>query len=329
MSPLLPLAEQRAVRKALERLEVHLSQRKIKTRLKPFPTIFLHGLSGTGKSVLLRQLIENATALEPSLVCRSMPAREFAELLRNEREAEAIQTELHDTDLLILEDVQHFPAFAAETLTNIIDDVGTRGGYFLASAIGGPMTLSDLPQRLKSRLAGGLALRLETLSIESRRKLTTHQLKVRKIAVEADLLEFLARQPGECREVVGRVVQLETLARILPVPLRLSDVLPYLPQTSQPAESSLERIAVQVAKNMGTDVKKMRSKVRHAEVTWARQVAMYVGRMVTGKPLMEIGRYFGGRDHTTVIHALAKVEARMKEDPTTRREIERWVKEAM
>ena len=74
--------------------------------------------------------------------------------------------------------------------------------------------------------------------------------------------------------------------------------------------------------------RKLRSAARHAGVTWARQVAMYVVRRATGKPLMEIGRYFGGRDHTTVIHALAKVERRMEDDPTTRREIERWVKEA-
>ncbi|QVL31207.1 hypothetical protein KIH39_20510 [Telmatocola sphagniphila] len=322
------IPEQRAARKALERLEVHLSQRKIKPKISLFPPIFLHGLPGTGKSELFRQLLEHITALDPSLVCQILPARELAELLRQEAEAEAVQIQLRDVDLLIVEDLQYFSNSASEALCNILDDLQQNKGYFLASATSGPMILKDLSARLKSRLSGGLVLRMGTLTESSRRKLTAQLLKAKKLHVSEEVLDFLARQPGECRETVGRVVQLETLARMVPVPLRLSDVSTYFSQTSQPVESSIDRVSRLVAKNMGTDIRKMRSQARHAGVTWARQVAMYLARQVTDESLVAIGRYFGGRDHSTVLHALTKVSERMKDDPTIRREIERWVQEA-
>lgn len=325
---MLPLPEQRAARKALDRLVLHVAQRKTKPKLAGFPLVHIHGLPGTGKSCLVQEAVAQFTTQEPTAICRVLPARELGELLTSPEEGEATRAELRETDLLAIEDMQYLQARANDELAALVDDALLRRNYVICTSSDGPMALPNLSARLQSRLAAGIVLRVDALTETGRRKLVQQALKAGRLKVEPELAEWLEVRPGECREVLGRVVRLDALQRVLPVPLRLSDVSPHLSQTPQPAGSSIGRIAERVAITMGEEVAKLKSATRQANVAWARQVAMFVARRATGRPLMEIARYFKRRDHTTVLHALAKVEARMAEDPAIRRQVERLLTEA-
>ena len=128
----------------------------------------------------------------------------------------------------------------------------------------------------------------------------------RGLRVTDDVIEWLARPPGGARPILGELTRIETLSRVHPPPLNLAVVLASLPATPEPVQLPLERIVALVAGRFRVEAKAMRGPSRLKNVVWPRQVAMYLARQ-TGLSFDEIGQYFGGRDHTTVMHSCAKV----------------------
>jgi chromosomal replication initiator protein len=298
---------------AIEQLAHHLTAAD--TRGNPFPPLFLHGPPGCGKSHLASRLVDQVVAGSGRTV-QLLAAVDLGRMLTEPANLEEDRRgDLRNCDLLVVEDVQHLPAIAAEASAHLIDHRQARSRYLAATGSAGPAALGHLPIRLISRLASGLVVALEPLSAASRRVLAEELCRQRHLRVTAEVLDWLAREP---------LAQLEALSRAVPPPLGLKAIaeLPVGPDVS---ETAIERITRRVAEAFAISPRQMKGKARQRQVLWPRHVGMFLARRLTGLSLAQIGAFFGGRDHTTVLHACQKVQQQRDGDPalaTTLRRLE-------
>jgi chromosomal replication initiator protein len=308
------LPENRFAQRAIRRLAA--SEIEGKARRKPFPLLYLHGAPGTGKSHLVQGFLERVIGESSDRSGRCIPARDLARLLCGTL-AEGIDAmpEFRSCDLLVIEDIQHLPASAAESLASLIDHRRNRHGSVVVTSAGAPALLTQLPMRLTSRLISGLVVGLAPLSRSSRLKLARALIEQSGLHVTEQVVEWLARQPtGGARPILGDLARLEQLSRLMPPPLDLAMVKAKLPVQPEEACLPLERVARCVAGHFGLKLNQLKGRERQRHLLWPRHVGMYFARQLTDSSLVQIGAYFGGYDHATVLHACRRVEKSMAQD---------------
>ena len=283
-----------------------------------FPLLFLHGPPGSGKSHLAAGLVERMIQAHPAKTAQSAAAAELGRaLLQLPQDRRPVSREAAAADLLILEDVQHLQPAAGDELAYILDRRQARRKPTVVTAVRGPADL-NATARLNSRFVGGLVVGIAPLGEPSRRELAARLCEEHGLKVGDDVLGWLARDPGGARPILGAIARLEALARRHPV-LTLPVVTAELPDVADD-QSPLERLATRVAARFRVAPKALRGPSRVRHVVWPRQVAMYVARQA-GFSLPAIGAYFGGRDHTTVMHGCQKVAQVAADDARLAREL--------
>lgn len=283
--------------------------------------LVLHGPSGTGKSRLVAALTERLVTSPNGLIVQTIAVGDLA---RSPDESFA-DRDLLECDLLALEDVQHLTTRTAEAVADLIDRRIVRRRATIATASAGPAGLTHLPHRLTSRLAAGLVVQLEPLSAPSRRAILSDAASARGVKLTADALDWLANQPtsGGVRATLGLLQNLAQMARAFPGPLGRSEVEQTVAGTGQPTSASLDvsTIVKRVAAALGVTEADLLGTSRLRGVLRSRQVAMYLARELTGLSLPRLGAAFGGRDHTTVLHACRKVEEEMASDTALAKQV--------
>jgi chromosomal replication initiator protein len=278
--------------------------------------VFLHGPTGTGKSHLMAALVRQTTdrsaavvsILESGALDRAYSDPEPDDILR-----------ARDCDLFVLEDVQHLPPCWWERLVKVLDHRLAHDELLLFTANVGPQQLAyrgrRFPNRLASRLASGLVVALQPLKPAGRRLVLAQEAKRRQLPLGEEVLSWLAEHlPGGGRPMEGALNQLAQLARLRPEPLDLDTVARCLKDHAEAHRPTIERIAQRVGSFFCVQARQLQSHRRQRNILVPRQVGMYLARKLTGLPLEQIGAYFGGRDHTTVLHACRKVTASMAGD---------------
>lgn len=309
------LPENRSALRAMQ----HLAEELLTTGARSFPTpLLLHGMTGTGKSLLTDCLIRAITT-QSDCTAQVLPAREWPE----------DTADLLSCDLIILEDFHHLPVRVAEAVCQILDRRRRYRRPTVITSAAGPAGLKPLPQRLTSRLSAGLVLGLEPVSTTSRRILLQGFAERRNLALSAEVIDWLiARTPGSgARPLSGRIEQLARLAAGRTEPLDLPTVVQWFAPDStgeavaEPA--TLDWIVRRVSTLFAVSPDDVIGPSRVRSLAAARQLAMYLARDLTRASLPQIGRFFGNRDHTTVLHACRMVEAAL----TTDQKLSRTVRE--
>jgi chromosomal replication initiator protein len=271
--------------------------------------LFLHGPSGTGKTHLVAALAHELAFRGPELTMQTVGTRELAGC-QGANTFGRQSDSLDKCDFLAVEDVQHLPSRAAEILVRIIDERLARRQQIVCTATAGPAQLTHLPARLTSRLAAGLVVGLMPLGQASRLAFLQDRIERRQLPISRDALGWLAeRLSGSCRQLEGAVTRLETLVRLND---RIPDRTVVAEQFRIEAEAgrpTMERIAECVGRHFQVDPRVLQSRRRSRRAMAARQIAMALVRRLTPLSLEQIGAYFGGRDHSTVLHACRKVES--------------------
>jgi chromosomal replication initiator protein len=299
--------------------------------------VMLHGPPGSGKSHLVAALADALADQAPRLRIHMQAASALAEIVptaqprqfRNPELAQSAQAaaeaadlwrqQAASADLLIVQDVQHVPMRAVEVLIQVLDERQARGLTTLVTSAAGPRHLTlrgeRCPARLASRLAAGLVVAVEPLQAESRLCLLRELAQRRQLAVAPDILAWLAeRLTGGGRQLEGAIRQLDTLAKLQPGPLTLADVQPHFQAQVDATQPSLQRIMQHVGDCFAVPPRRLQSRQRTRNIVLPRQVGMYLARRLTQSSLQEIGAYFGGHDHTTVLHACRKIEQALDAD---------------
>ncbi len=303
---LVPVAENRSALAAIQQLTATAGADGMHTAARCPDLLFLHGPPGTGKTHLVSALVDE--------VCRRSRGLSVATLAAGDwpTDVDLTESEMLESELLIVEDVQHLSAEAAESLTQTLDHRQGHQQPTVLTANAGPRYLTSLPERLRSRLTAGLVVALAPLGEASRLTVLRDKAQLRQIAVRPEALAELARLlPGSGRAIDAALDQLVELSRSRPGPVEAADVVEHFGQGVGP---TVERIASQVGRYFNVDARQMRSASRFRNVLLPRQVGMYLARQLTPLSLDAIGEYFGGRDHSTVLHACRKVEAAMAHD---------------
>lgn len=302
----LTMPENRAAILAVQNVHAFLMQEN----REPLPNpLYLHGPTGTGKSCLVQSL---ANELRKHGI-------ESCELSANDLAESSDFPDVHQADLLIVEDLQHLPARCANVLVHWIDDRTLHGQPIIFTATMGPGRLKPrgvaLPSRLTSRLASGLVVALEPMQAPSRRKLLKMLADEAKVTIAAAILDWLAEHlTGGGRQLVGAIRQIKALQRLQAKPLQIDELEAHFRTQLEAAKPTVKRIAEHVSGYYHVKPKQILSARRSREVVLPRHVSMYLARQLTNLSFEKIGKYFGGRDHKTVQHACKKVDTLMKSD---------------
>ncbi len=296
------------------------------------PLLYIHGGFGFGKTHLL-----NAAALEfrkrgkRTLFLRAEDfMRHFLGALYR-KDTLAFKEELRTAEVLIIDDLQHIcrsAATASEFLYTVNAFADLRRRVVIA-ADRAPAGLEDLGADVKSRLAGGLVVGLDKPDRDTRLailKSRSAEFSRHKpdVQIPDAVLERIADiEDASPRELIGVFTKLATYADLTKKPVTLEVAEEAVGLRAGPGtKTSIEDIQRKTAEYYKLEVKDFYSAQRSRRVARPRQVAMYLSRKLTTRSLPEIGRRFGGRDHTTVLHACRRIEALIEEDKTFKVQVE-------
>jgi chromosomal replication initiator protein len=306
------LSENRTGRAALERVAACVSSRGPRRVHNP---LFLHGPAGTGKTRLVSDLIGDVTRRVPDLSVALLSAGDC-----RAAEADGACSGLaaaRQVDLIVVEDLQHLSPRVSEAFGHLVDRCLSRERQMVFTALVGPGELVHLPARLTSRLGAGLVVGLEVLSPASRLAFLEEEVAGRGLPVEQPVLAWLAEHlPGSVRQLQGAITRLEAVACLHEGPPSLEMVVEMFRPERDSRQATVERIARQVGRYFQVEPEHLQSRARSRHALLARQIGMYLARQLTGLSLQQIGAYFGGRDHSTVLHACRKVEQALGCDAT-------------
>ncbi len=297
-----------------------LCSNRLRWRTNP---LYVHGPSGTGKTHMVSALIEEVTRQASGLVVTLLQAADFDLLVGRSPDDNTLQA-ARDSDLLMVEDLQYLGArsgqasragAAVEAFVQLFDHLRARQGQMVFTAVVGPGQLTHVSARLRSRLACGLVVGLEPLQAASRLRFLEDRAQRRQLAIGREVLNWLAeRLSGGGRHLEGVVAQLERLVQSDRRPVDLEAAAAYFRGQLQVIQPTIERIAHRVSNYFRIAPTHLQSRRRYQSALLPRQVGMYLARQLTDLSLHEIGRYFGGRDHSTVLHACRKIEQGLRSD---------------
>ncbi len=209
---------------------------------------------------------------------------------------------------MVVEDLQRLPSALGPALVRLFDQLQARQQQMVFTASAGPGRLEGFPNRLRNRLGSGLVVGLEPLAAGSRLEILMDRAERRQLVVSRDVLAWLAEHLTGARQLAGALKRLETLARSRPVPLDMATVADHFREEVSLTRPTIDRVAHRVGGYFGIEPRQLQSRRRQRQAMLPRQLGMYLARRLTGRSLAEIGTYFGGRDHTTVLHACRRVE---------------------
>jgi chromosomal replication initiator protein len=291
--------------------------------------VYLYGPSGVGKSHFVRHFIREVRRQTPRLRLVTETASEFVANLSvaflHEGQAE-FATERSAIDLLVLEDLAAIQGRspAQRMLVLILDDLKRSGARVIVTCTCLPGQLKGMIPRLASRLRGGLCVPLELLDEPSRLTFAKHLAASRQIPLSAEAAEVLARKgPATPREILAALINLDLGSRHNGRNSDASLVEAQLNAGKSPQDRSLARIAKAVADFYGVPLGQLRSTARLKRTVLARQVAMLLARELSGQSAAVIARFFGRKNHTTVVHACRRTRTLLATDLSLASDVER------
>ena len=306
-------------------LAANAAQRMAAIEAPQFSPLYLKAATGQGKTHLLHAIGHAYLAAHPRARIFYCSAErfmvEFVQALRQNQMIE-FKGRLRGFDLLLVDDIQFIigKASAQEELLYTIDALLAEGKRLVFAADRAPQALDGVEQRLLSRLSMGLVADIAPADIELRRAILESRLArfSSPTEVPADVIEFLARTINRnVREAVGGLNKLIAYAQLTgqAVSLQLAEEQLTDILSANRRRITIDEIQRTVCQFYRVDRTEMASKRRARAVVRPRQVAMYLAKVLTPRSYPEIGRKFGGRDHSTVIHAVRLIEDLRIRDP--------------
>jgi chromosomal replication initiator protein len=285
-------------------------------RAVPFNPLFIHGGVGLGKTHLMHAIAWHVRLHAPSRKVIYLSAEKFMyQFIRALRFRSTIdfKDEFRSVDLLMIDDVQFIAGkdSTQEEFFHTFNALVDQNKQIVISADKSPSSLEGLEERMRSRLGWGLAADIHPTTYELRLGILQSKAEQRGLRLPQKIMEFLAHKiVSNVRELEGALNRITAQTQLIGRDITLESAQEQLHDLLRANERqvTIDEIQKKVAEHFTIKMAEMTSSRRARVVARPRQVAMYLAKQLTSRSLPEIGRKFGGRDHTTVMHAVKKIE---------------------
>jgi len=306
------------------------AQRVAESEVVSFNPLFLYGGVGLGKTHLMHAVAWAIKKRSPKKNVVYLTAEkfmyQFIKALRF-KNIMSFKEQFRSVDVLMIDDVQFIIGKdnTQEEFFHTFNTLVDKKRQIIISADKSPADLEGLEDRLKSRLGWGLVADIHPLTYELRLGILQSKSEQKQLKLSPEVLEFLANKiTNNVREMEGALNRLEVHSSLQKAAINVEmvkDVLKDLLRTNS-RKITIDEIQKKVTEHYNIRLSDMHSPRRSRSIARPRQVAMYLAKSITTRSLPEIGRKFGGRDHTTVIHAIKTIEEIMVNDPNLAEDIE-------
>ena len=295
----------------------------------PFNPLMIYGGVGLGKTHLIQSIgnkISKKSKSSVYYVTSEKFANQFIDSLKENKLKDFINF-YSNIDCLILDDVQFFKEKekTQEVFFHIFNQLNLNSKQIILAADKSPVELNGLEKRLVSRFKSGLTVELEKPDYQTRLDILNYKIQNENLNISLEVVEYIAFQVDtNIRELEGVLVSLIAHSTItkkeIDIELAKSIISKIVKDTNR--EIDINYIQEIVSKFFNISIEEMKDKARNKEIVIARQVAMYFSKDFTNNSLKSIGFHFGGRDHSTVIHAVQSVNDMIDTDNIFRKNIE-------
>jgi chromosomal replication initiator protein len=301
-----------------------------------FNPLYLHSAVGLGKTHLLQAVAWEVRRRMPQAQILYLTAERFrfsfVEALQS-KEAMAFKDRFRSIDMLLIDDLEFLHGQHTEQeFDHIINALLDGGRQVVVASARPPNQIEKLNERMRSRLQRGLVTEISPPDYELRLKILERRIQEKRqfdpsFEISRDVIELLAERLVENgRELEGATARLHAHWQYLHTPITRETaetvVRDLFQNGGEPRRVRIEEIIKTVSRHFGVSKPDILSQRRHRSVVWPRQIGMYLSKQLTARSLPEIGRRFGNRDHTTVLHAIRKIDKELEANPRLRDELE-------
>ena len=297
------------------------------TSFNPF---FVYGGVGLGKTHLIQAIanhvVDGKTASSVHYVSSEQFTASFVWSVRNNKMG-AFSNLYRNLDVLIVDDVQFLSGKrkTQDEFFHVFNSLHQAGKQIVLSADRPPTEIDGIDEYLISRFQWGMLADMQMPDAKTRMAILEQSAKEQGIDISVDVLGFIAENvKNNVRQLEGALTKMLAVAQLNAVPVDvplarriLSDML-----GSSKQGHSIDFIADVVSAHIGIPTTELKDRSRRRPIVFGRHVAMYFAKQLSGKPLTSIGRFFGGRDHSTVLHAISSIEQQIEYDREVRQTVE-------
>ncbi len=289
----------------------------------PFNPLLIYSSPGLGKTHLLQSIGNHILQIQPQTkvvyVTSEKFMLDFISAIQNNKST-IFAKSYRDVDVLLLDDVQFFQTKeqTQEQFFHLFNELFQQGKQIVLTTDRHPNELTQLKTRLVSRFQSGLIVDIQPPDLETRIAILMNKAQNDNLDIPYDVTEFIATAiTNDIRSMEGALVKLLALASLTKneITIELAQkVIEGILGKEIAKKTSLKMVLASTGKEYNVSEKKLLGKGRQMEIVIARHVAMYLCRELTNSSLISIGKHFGNRDHSTVIHACKTIENKMKTD---------------
>ena len=297
---------------------------------KAYNPLFIYGGVGLGKTHLLHAVGHQIGRLFPRLAVLYLSSERFTNdlinAIRYDRTAE-FRAKYRTIDLLLIDDIQFIAGKerTQEEFFHTFNDLYDSRKQIVVSSDSTPKEIPEIEERLRSRFEWGLIADIQPPDFETRVAILKKKAGVERVRLSDDVAYLIAsRIKSNIRELEGSLTRMIAFCALTGremTPDLAQDVLSDLWGEDERI-ITIEQIQRKVSDFFGMKLSDLKAKTRTRAIAFPRQIAMYLARQLTTASLLEIGRAFGGKDHTTVLHAVGKITLLIQEDPKLRKTID-------
>ena len=293
---------------------------------RAYNPLFLYGGVGLGKTHLMQAVGNYVLSQNRSARVLYITGEKFTNELVfsiQSNKNEEFRAKYRNIDLLLVDDIQFISGKerSQEEFFHTFNELYENNKQIVISSDRPPKDLNPLEERLRSRFEWGLITDLSKPDYETRYAILRKKIESDKIIIDEEILSLIANKvESNIRELEGTLNKIVAMASLtnMPITMQLAERALGDLQHSKEKVITVDYIQSVVAKYYNIDKNDFKVSKRSGDIAFPRQIAMYLSKQLTGQPLVEIGKAFGGRDHTTVLYAINKIEAILKTDPNTR-----------
>src|SRR5262245_22359699 len=297
---------------------------------RAYNPLFIYGGVGLGKTHLLHaighQIRRTHTQLRDQYLSTEKFTNELIGAIRYDKTPD-FRHRYRTIDLLLIDDIQFISGKerTQEELFHTFNDLYESHRQIVISSDRSPKEIPEIEERLRSRFEWGLIADIQPPDFETRVAILKKKAELDRVPLPDDLAYFIANKvKSNIRELEGSLVRIRAFCSLTGRELSLDLAQEVLANIWGPEERLITTDDIQrrVGEVFGLKPHDLRSKTRTKAVAFPRQVAMYLARQLTSDSFADIGRNFGGKDHTTVLHAVNKIESLLQDDPKFRKTLD-------